>query len=157
MGTDSESKVVAILGEWRRRRDEGELLDPEDFIREHAEHADELRRRFAIMDAVDRSFEAQAPDGVPKHIAEYRIIREIGRGGMGVVYEAEQERMRRRVALKVLSLAITGTPQAVTRFRREAQAAGRLHHTNIVPVYDLDQHAGYWFYAMELVEGRPFS
>jgi tetratricopeptide (TPR) repeat protein len=154
---DSESKVVAILGDWRRRRDEGEVLDPEDVIREHPEHADELRRRFAIMDAVDRSFEAEAPDGMPTHISEYRIIREIGRGGMGVVYEAEQERMRRKVALKVLSLAITGTPQAVTRFRREAQAAGRLHHTNIVPVYDLDQHAGYWFYAMELVEGRPLS
>jgi len=154
---EHESKVVAILGEWRRRRDEGEFLDPEDVIRDHPELADELRKRFAIMDAVDRSFEAQTPDGVPTHISEYRIIREIGRGGMGVVYEAEQERMRRKVALKVLSLAITGTPQAVTRFRREAQAAGRLHHTNIVPVHDLDQHAGYWFYAMELVEGRPLS
>jgi tetratricopeptide (TPR) repeat protein len=65
--------------------------------------------------------------------------------------------MRRRVALKILSSAITATPHAIKRFQREARAAGRLHHTNIVPVYGMGQHTGYWYYAMELVEGRPLS
>jgi tetratricopeptide (TPR) repeat protein len=154
---DKEARVVAILGAWRRRRDEGETIDPEEVVRAHPDLAAELRERFAVMHAVDQAFEAATPEGMPARIGEYRILREIGRGGMGVVYEAEQSRMRRKVALKVLSLAITGTPQAVKRFQREAQAAGRLHHTNIVPVHDLDQHAGYWYYAMELVEGRPLS
>ena len=97
----------------------------------------------------------EASTGAPEQIGEYRIIRELGRGGMGVVYEAEQATMQRRVALKVLSLSFTSAAQAVTRFRREARAAGRLHHTNIVPVYALGQYGGYWYYAMELVTGQP--
>ena len=76
---------------------------------------------------------------------------------MGVVYEAIQRKMSRNVALKVLTLAITGTPHAVKRFRREAKAAGMLHHTNIVPVHELDQVAGQWYYAMQLVEGLSLS
>ena len=74
--------------------------------------------------------------GPPERLGEFRIVREIGRGGMGVVYEAYQGSLNRHVALKLL-------PRAgdLARFRREARAAGRLHHTNIVPVFGVGEHA----------------
>ncbi len=80
---------------------------------------------------------------------EFRIVREIGRGGMGVVCEAYQGSLNRHVALKFL-------PEHgnVSRFRREAQAAGRLHHTNIVPVFGVGEHQGRHFYVMQYIAGR---
>jgi serine/threonine protein kinase len=83
----------------------------------------------------------------------YEIVRELGRGGMGVVYEARQLSLNRRVALKVLGAGLGLTPNAVQRFHREAEAAARLHHTNIVPVYATGEQDGTHFYAMELIDG----
>jgi len=88
-----------------------------------------------------------------RRLGDFEIIRQVGRGGMGVVYEAKQVSLGRKVALKVLSGALGLTPQAVQRFKREAEAAGRLHHTNIVPVYATGEEDGTHFYAMELIEG----
>jgi serine/threonine protein kinase len=89
----------------------------------------------------------------PQRLGDFEIGREIGRGGMGVVYEARQVSLNRQVALKVLSGGLGLTPKAVQRFRREAEAAARLHHTNIVPVYATGEEAGTHFYAMELIDG----
>jgi tetratricopeptide (TPR) repeat protein len=88
-----------------------------------------------------------------QRLGDFEILRELGRGGMGVVYEARQVSLNRRVALKVLSGTLGLTPQAEQRFQREAEAAGRLHHTNIVPVYATGKQDGTHFYAMELIEG----
>jgi serine/threonine protein kinase len=74
------------------------------------------------------------PDQVQR-LGDFEIVREIGRGGMGVVYEAHQVSLNRKVALKILSGGLGLTDKAVRRFRREAEAAAKLHHTNIVPVY----------------------
>ena len=92
-------------------------------------------------------------DLVGRRLGEFEVVRELGRGGMGVVYEAVQTSLRRRVALKVLGPGLGLTPRAVDRFRREAAAAARLHHTNIVPVYATGEDNGFHFYAMELVDG----
>src|SRR5260370_36660340 len=89
----------------------------------------------------------------PQRLGDFEIVREIGRGGMGVVYEARQVSLNRRVALKVLSGGLGLTPKAVQRFRREAEAAAKLHHTNIVPVYATGEEDGTHFYAMELIDG----
>jgi tetratricopeptide (TPR) repeat protein len=89
----------------------------------------------------------------PTVIGDFQIVREIGRGGMGVVFEAVQTSLGRKVALKILSSGLGLTPQAVQRFQREAESAARLHHTNIVPIYATGTHDGIHFYAMELVEG----
>jgi len=78
------------------------------------------------------------PQGSPseglRRLGDFELVRELGRGGMGVVYQARQVSLNRQVALKVLSGGLGLTPKAVQRFRREAEAAAKLHHTNIVPV-----------------------
>src|SRR5271168_3888079 len=89
----------------------------------------------------------------PTHLGEFEVVRELGRGGMGVVYVARQVSLNRRVALKVLGPGLGLTPRAVDRFRREAEAAAKLHHSNIVPVYATGEADGVHFYAMELVDG----
>jgi tetratricopeptide (TPR) repeat protein len=93
------------------------------------------------------------PDVRPRRLGDFELIRELGRGGMGVVYEAVQTSLGRRVALKVLGPGLGLTPPAVVRFRREAAAAAKLHHTNIVPVYATGEEHGTHFYAMELIDG----
>ncbi|MHC4670282.1 MAG: protein kinase domain-containing protein [Planctomycetota bacterium] len=153
----NEERAASIIAEWFEERGRGSEDEPEDLIRSHPDLAEELRSQFAVLGLIDRAFPhaESVPKGVPELIADYRLVREIGRGGMGVVYEAEQVSLRRKVALKLLSPAITSAPQAVRRFQREAQAASRLHHTNIVPIYAMGQHAGLWYYAMEFVDGCP--
>src|SRR5438128_9033636 len=95
--------------------------------------------------------------GAAQRLGDFEILRVLGRGGMGVVYEARQVSLNRPVALKVLGPGLGLTPHAVQRFRREAEAAARLHHTNIVPVYATGDHDGTHFYAMELVEGPSLN
>lgn len=92
-------------------------------------------------------------DLVGRRLGDFEVARELGRGGMGVAYEARQVSLNRRVALKVLTPGLGLTPKAVSRFRREAEAAAGLHHTNIVPVYATGEEAGLHFYAMELIDG----
>jgi hypothetical protein len=88
-----------------------------------------------------------------KRLGDFEVVRELGRGGMGVVYEAVQTSLGRRVALKVLGPGLGLTPRAVDRFRREATTTAKLHHTNIVPVYATGEEGGVHFYAMELIDG----
>jgi serine/threonine protein kinase/WD40 repeat protein len=96
------------------------------------------------------------PAGVctPERLGEHRILREVGHGGMGIVYEAEQESLGRRVALKVLPRQAVLKATYVERFRREAKAAARLHHTNIVPVFGVGEHDGTHYYAMQFIRGE---
>ncbi len=94
------------------------------------------------------------------HIGKYEIRREIGRGAMGVVYEAYDPLIKRMVALKTIrpdQLAGEDSAAMIARFRREAQAAGRLNHPNIVSIYDFGEEAGTWYIAMEFVEGRELK
>src|SRR3974390_1748089 len=90
---------------------------------------------------------------IPQRLGDFEIVRELGRGGMGVVYEARQVSLNRRVALKVLSGGLGLTSKAVQRFRREAEAAAKLHHTNILSIYATGEEDGIHFYAMELLDG----
>ncbi|HUE71676.1 MAG TPA: tetratricopeptide repeat protein [Pirellulaceae bacterium] len=86
-------------------------------------------------------------------LGDYRIVREVGRGGMGIVYEAVQESLGRQVALKVLPKQLLGDPSRQSRFDREARAAARLHHTNIVPVFGVGEENGLHYYAMQYIHG----
>jgi serine/threonine protein kinase/lipopolysaccharide biosynthesis regulator YciM len=94
------------------------------------------------------------PEGPPARLGEYRILREVGRGGMGVVYEAVQESLGRHVALKVLPPHALLSAEHRERFRREARAAALLHHSNIVPVFGTGEDRGVHFYAMQFIHGQ---
>jgi eukaryotic-like serine/threonine-protein kinase len=105
-------------------------------------------------DATNRPSHRPVPTpGAYPSIAGFRILREIGRGGMGVVYEAEQEVLSRRVALKVLPAHSLIHPTQIQRFEREAKTAARLHHTNIVPVFGVGEQDGSHYYVMQYIEG----
>ncbi len=90
---------------------------------------------------------------VPDRLGDFRVIREVGRGGMGIVYEAEQISLGRRVALKVLPHQSLLEPESVERFRREARAVAGLHHTNIVQVFGTGEQDGLHYFVMELIPG----
>src|SRR5688500_5122603 len=90
-------------------------------------------------------------------LGEFEIVREIGRGGMGVVYEALQPSLGRRVALKVLPLAASLSAKQLQRFQTEAHAAAQLHHTNIVAVHAVGCERGVHFYAMQYIDGLPLD
>jgi serine/threonine protein kinase len=90
-------------------------------------------------------------------LGDFRVLREIGRGGMGIVYEAEQVSLGRRVALKVLPFAAALDPKQLQRFKNEAQAAACLHHTNIVPVFGVGCERGVHYYAMQYIEGQTLA
>jgi serine/threonine protein kinase/formylglycine-generating enzyme required for sulfatase activity len=134
----------------------GERPSPEDFARRHPDLAEDIRDLFPALVQLEQPLRGSV--GRPAaQVGGYRLLRELGRGGMGVVYEAEQLSLGRRVALKVLRLDAAREPRAVLRFRREAQAAARLHHTNIVPVFEVGQEADTAFYAMQLIPGRSLD
>src|SRR4029077_15653222 len=92
-----------------------------------------------------------------EQLGDYRIIREVGRGGMAIVYEAEQESLGRHVALKVLLGHSRLDPRQTARFHREARAVARLHHTNIVPVYGVGEHDGVHYYVMQFIPGQALD
>jgi len=128
-------------------------------IESYCEAHPELEERIASLFPVLLMMEQLKPEitAVPERIGEYRILREIGRGGMGIVYEAEQESLGRRVALKLLPESATLDPLKLERFGREAHAAARLHHTNIVPVFGVGRQDGMHFYVMQYIEGQPLD
>jgi serine/threonine protein kinase/WD40 repeat protein/tetratricopeptide (TPR) repeat protein len=147
------------------RMQAGEAVDWSAVTWEHPEHAGRLRSLAEALEALgdltgagDSALSGVAPrtgeeDLVPGVLGDFRILREVGRGGMGVVYEAEQVSLNRRVALKVLPLAATMDPRQLERFRHEARAAGLLHHPHIVPVFGVGCERGVHYYAMQLIEG----
>src|SRR5436305_1955554 len=99
-----------------------------------------------------------ATDTVPvEPLGDFRIVREIGRGGMGVVYEAVQLSLGRRVAVKVLPFASALDAKQLQRFKNEAQAAAQLHHTSIVPVHGVGCDRGVHYYAMQFIEGQTLA
>src|SRR4029077_17846690 len=87
-------------------------------------------------------------------VGDYRVLRGIGRGGMGVVYEAEQFSLGLRVALKVLPRQVSQDLKTLARFRREARSAAQLHHTNIVPVFEVGKEGEASYYAMQFIKGQ---
>ena len=144
----------------------GEPVSPEVFAEQHPEHSAQLLELLPTLLALEdvkrdraSSSSGQQRVSLPKldRLGDFRIERELGRGGMGVVFEAVQESLGRRVALKVLPQASLLTGNQLGRFQREAQIAAGLHHTNIVPVYGSGESDGYHWYAMQYIAGRSLD
>jgi serine/threonine protein kinase len=159
-----DSAVALLVEELIDRLQAGEA-DAEAFVAAHPEHAETLRRllpALRVMADLSNSAEDErrsfGSDGAPLgELGDFRLVREVGRGGMGVVYEAEQVSLGRRVALKVLPLAATLDGRQLQRFQNEARAAAGLHHTNIVPVYAVGCERGVHYYAMQFIDGYTLA
>jgi eukaryotic-like serine/threonine-protein kinase len=107
----------------------------------------------AARPCVDSAGSETVSGRTPRHLGDYVILREVGRGGMGVVYEAEQVSLGRHVALKVLTQQLGQDTRTKLRFEREAKAAAKLHHTNIVPVFGVGEQDGMPYYVMQFIQG----
>jgi serine/threonine-protein kinase len=161
-GSIDAMAIDELAEEFLARRRRGERPTIDEYVARYPELAEGIRAVFPAIALVDDVGPATEPDGGPpsapaagpEQVGDYRIVREIGRGGMGVVYEAEQVSLGRRVALKLLPAGALAGPKYRGRFEREARAAARLHHTNIVPVFGVGEHEGSPYYVMQLIEGR---
>jgi WD40 repeat protein/serine/threonine protein kinase len=151
-----------LAEEFAERYRRGERPRLEEYVDRLPKMADEIREMFPALAQVEQAEGDARGEASPPPVAapplgridDYRIVREIGRGGMGVVYEAEQVSLGRRVALKILPGHVVGDRKSQERFRREAKAAARLHHSNIVPVYEVGREGDVSFYAMQLIQGQ---
>src|SRR5262249_54652474 len=164
--SDERSPVELLADEFLARCKRGEGPTIKEYCDRHPELADEIRDVFEavlmVEDLKPGSSNVSGSVGESlnvngkrlEQVGDYRIVCEIGRGGMGVVYEAEQQALGRRVALKVLPRTRAGNGAAHVRFQREAKAAARMHHTNIVPVFDVGQDGEHLYYAMQLIHGQ---
>ncbi len=169
METDGPKRqtVEQLAEEFVERYRRGERPPLSEFTARDPEHADEIRDLFpalVMMEQIAPDSEAGSLAAVPaslrgrpiehpERLGDYRILGEIGRGGMGVVYEAEQVSLGRHVALKVLPQQFLFDARQQKRFEREAKAAARLHHTNIVPVFGIGEENGLHYYVMQFIAG----
>jgi serine/threonine protein kinase/WD40 repeat protein/tetratricopeptide (TPR) repeat protein len=168
-----EALLERLSEEFIERHRRGERPALSEYADRHPELAADIRDLFPALVKIEHLKPvagdltgAFIPHGdaanshTPEQLGDYRILREVGRGGMGIVYEAEQESLGRHVALKVLPPHSMDNPVHLERFRREARAAGRLHHTNIVPVYGVgewrarDDSSPVHYYSMQFIQGE---
>jgi serine/threonine protein kinase len=156
-----EALVGQVADEFTQRLNRGERASVEEYVEKHPEIAELLREVLPALGLLRRpDVGAALADGDPNLAAplgDFRLVREIGRGGMGVVYEAQQLSLNRRVAVKVLPFAAAMDPRRLQRFKNEALAAASLHHEHIVPVYFVGCERGVHFYAMQYIEGLSLA
>jgi eukaryotic-like serine/threonine-protein kinase len=160
----------AVVEEFLGRCRGGQLPSAEEYAHRHPDLAERIRSLFPALLLLEggprpaastlpaqTSVDSLAAGGTPALLGPFHIVREVGRGGMGVVYEAVQEPLGRRVALKVLPPECARRPSYRERFSREAGVAARLHHTNIVPVFASGEHDGTLYFAMQFIDGHTVA
>jgi serine/threonine protein kinase len=163
-GGDSacETLLSEAADEFLERVQRGEQPEVEDYAERYPEVAEALRDVLPALRAMHEvpSAPESSGDAAPEiggRLGDFRILRELGRGGMGVVYEAEQISLQRRVALKILPFAAALDRKRLERFKNEAQAGAKLHHSHIVPVYAVGCERGVYYYAMQMIEGLSLA
>src|SRR4051812_26141112 len=161
--SSDRNPVEALAEEFLDRKRHGERPTFDEYCERYPELAEVIRDLFPLllrMEDLGAESSGATTGGAAAgsgarlvRLGDFRILREVGRGGMGVVYEAEQESLGRRVALKVLPDSALADAKQVLRFEREARAAARLHHTNIIPVFGVGRDDGRHFYVMQFIPG----
>ena len=172
----NEERLGELINEFVDRRSRGENLSEEAFLAEHPEHADELRQHLCGLELLEKLGSSALGDTLPgspvltpkgsssqdsyatsdkiqPDIAGYKILKQVGRGGMGVVFKAIQVSTKRAVALKLLLEGPLASDSSRRRFEREVALAAQLKHQNIIPIYDSGVAEGRMYYAMEYVHG----
>lgn len=152
---DGTSELARVLDQYLAELEAGRAPDRARLLAAHPHLGPQLEQALAGLEFVHQA--TGRTNGVPVQLGDFRIVREVGRGGMGVVYEAEQVSLRRRVALKVLRFGAVADEVAMQRFQREAETVARLHHTNIVPIFAVGSAEGVRYYAMQFIEGRDLA
>lgn len=162
--TNIPDAIADIADEFIQRIRDGESPQVADYEQQYPDMAQAIRDILPALAVIEKLKPSSSDENAtqdeplqntdsPTQIGEFQIVREIGRGGMGVVYEAIQQSLQRRVALKVLPYQVIRNQTRLARFDREARAAARLHHTNIVPVFDFGTGEGVHYFAMQFING----
>jgi tRNA A-37 threonylcarbamoyl transferase component Bud32 len=149
------AELARVLDDYLAALDAGRAPDRAQILAAHPHLAAELEPALAGLEFIHQT--AGRGTEAPSQLGDFRLLREVGRGGMGVVYEAEQVSLKRRVALKVLRFGAVADEVAMARFQREAETVARLHHTNIVPIFAVGSANGVRYYAMQFIEGRDLA
>jgi serine/threonine protein kinase/Flp pilus assembly protein TadD len=167
LSSSSAARVIRILEDYLAAREQGRPPHLDELTARHPEFAELLRTYVAKLEALHQAAGLPAPaaeDVGPayllpegRRLGDFCIRRPVGRGGMGIVYEAEQVSLGRRVALKVLPFAAALDAKQLQRFKNEAQAAACLHHTHIVPVHAVGTDRGVYYYAMQFIDGQSLA
>ncbi len=160
-----EDLLVLIMGEIVLRRQAGESPTADEYQARFPRLADDIAVQFELLslqngstkDSLDPSGRTREVMVLPRAFGRYRLLSEIGRGGMGTVYLAHDSELDRRVALKVPSFGRSQDPRAVERFRREAQAAAALNHPNLCPVFDIGRFDGVDYFTMPYLDGESLA
>lgn len=151
-----------LIDEFVTRQQAGESPSITDYCERYPKLADELRNLLPMVSMMDTAKSesagvVSANPTLPDQIGDYLIVREIGRGGMGVVYEAQHKQLGRAVAVKVLAKRLANSQRALARFHREARAVAKLHHSNIVPLFEVGEDDGQSYLAMQLIKGTSLD
>ncbi len=162
-----DPRIGPLVDQLLERARKGDAPDLAEYEEKYPELADELRDLYETLFLMEGLGEAKSSpaavrppennSNAPRTLGEFTIVREIGRGGMGIVYEAVQESLKRHVAVKVLPHSTVLSNEQLQRFQREARAAGSLKHKNIVPVFEVGEENGLHFYVMQYIDGRPLD
>ena len=161
VGDDQLDLLDQLADEFLSRCRAGEAPSVEEYAAKHPSLASDIRELFPTIVTVEQARSAATGGSAVRSavapslekLEDFRIIRELGRGGMGIVYEAEQKSLGRRVAIKILPRQYIGDQTRVGRFLREARTAARLHHTSIVPIFSVGMCEGDHYFVMQYIRG----
>ncbi|TWT85527.1 Serine/threonine-protein kinase PrkC [Posidoniimonas polymericola] len=156
--TENREPIELLAEQFLEDRRRGRRVTVEDYAAAHPDQAEEIRDLFPTIVALESAKPDKQSIGprdfdAPDRLGDLRILGEIGRGGMGVVYEAEQESLGRRVAVKVLPGRALFDTRQLERFRREARTAAALQHPSIVPIYSVGEQDGLHYLVMQRIDG----
>lgn len=160
MNEEQTARLTRLLDEYLCGLEQGEPLDVDELLRENEDisetlraYLDKLHDLHGIAAGIQQSVFGSAELGENARLGEYTILREVGRGGMGIVFEARQDSLDRRVAIKLLPMTAMLDTRQIARFKNESHAAGQLQHPNIVSVHGVGSERGIHYYAMQFIDG----